>query len=34
VPGVTSEFGEIRPFAPSQAPPRTPRKGAAKTSIS
>jgi uroporphyrin-III C-methyltransferase / precorrin-2 dehydrogenase / sirohydrochlorin ferrochelatase len=33
VPGVASEFGEIRPFASSQAPSRTPLRRAAKTSI-
>jgi uroporphyrin-III C-methyltransferase / precorrin-2 dehydrogenase / sirohydrochlorin ferrochelatase len=33
VPGVTSEFGEIRPFASSQAPSRAPRQTAAKRSI-
>jgi uroporphyrin-III C-methyltransferase / precorrin-2 dehydrogenase / sirohydrochlorin ferrochelatase len=34
VPGVTSEFGEIRPFESSVVASRTPRQNAAKTSIS
>ena len=34
VPGVTSEFGEIRPFASSLSLSRRPRRAAAKTSIS
>ena len=34
VPGVVSEFGEIRPFASSQPLSRTPLRRAAKTSIS
>jgi len=33
VSGVASELGEIRPFASSQAPSRTPLRRAAKTSI-